>query len=141
MLFIPKQVSLLEISSIQQKMKISPKTNNHPFCLQLSKPCLICFYSIDEQPCKKQRTKAPKRKDVGGNKVTLYSFIYTIMKNLKNNALANIFLTILSPPHTVRKELSKLPREAVCSAVSSRVRGNCGEKFASRGREDKIKHV
>ena len=31
----------------------------------------------------------------------------------------------LSPLHTARKELSKLPREAVCSAVSSGVRGNC----------------
>ena len=47
----------------------------------------------------------------------------------------------LKPAAHLRKELSKLPREAVCSAVSSRVRGNCGEKFASRGCEDKIKHV
>ena len=47
----------------------------------------------------------------------------------------------LSPPHTVRKELSKLPREAVCSAISSRVLEKCGEKFAARVREDKIKHV
>ena len=45
------------------------------------------------------------------------------------------------PAAHLRKELSKLPREAVCSAFSSRVRGNSGEKFASRGREDKIKHL
>ena len=44
----------------------------------------------------------------------------------------------LSPPHTVRKELSKMPREAVSSAVSSRVRRSFGEKFASRGREENI---
>ena len=47
----------------------------------------------------------------------------------------------LKPVAHLRKELGKLPREAVSSAVSSRVRGNCGEKFASRGREDKIKYV
>ena len=47
----------------------------------------------------------------------------------------------LSPPHTGRKEMSKLPREAVCSAISSRVLEKCGEKFAARVREDKIKHV
>ena len=41
----------------------------------------------------------------------------------------------------VPTELSKLPREAVCSAVSPRVRGNFGGKFASQGHEDKIKHV
>ena len=35
------------------------------------------------------------------------------------------------PAAHLKKELSKLPREAVCSAVSSRVRGNCSEKFAS----------
>ena len=44
---------------------------------------------------------------------------------------ASNYLAILSPPHTGRKELSKRPREAVCSAVSLRVRGNCGDKFAS----------
>ena len=38
-------------------------------------------------------------------------------------------------------EVSRLPREAVCSAVSSRVRGNFGERVASRDREDKIKHA
>ena len=45
------------------------------------------------------------------------------------------------PAAHLRKELSKVPREAVCSAVSSRVRQSFGEKFASRGREDKIRHV
>ena len=34
-----------------------------------------------------------------------------------------------------------MPREAAGSAVSSRVRQSFGEKFTSRGREDKIKHV
>ena len=34
-----------------------------------------------------------------------------------------------------------MPREAAGSAVSSRVRQSFGEKFVSRGREDKIKHV
>ena len=34
-----------------------------------------------------------------------------------------------------------MPREAAGSAVSSRVRQSFGEKFASRGREDKIKQV
>ena len=48
---------------------------------------------------------------------------------------------ILGPPHTVRKELSKLPHEAVFSAVSPRVRGDFGEKFALRGSGNKIKHV
>ena len=43
-----------------------------------------------------------------------------------------------SPPHTVRKELSKMPREVVSSTVSSRVRQSFGEKFASRGREENI---
>ena len=38
----------------------------------------------------------------------------------------------------LRKELSKMPREAVSSAVSSRVRQSFGEKFASRGREENI---
>ena len=54
----------------------------------------------------------------------------------------NVYVNVpINTPLTVRKELSKLPREAVCSAVSSRVRGNFGEKFASQGPEDKIKHV
>ena len=56
-----------------------------------------------------------------------------------------LFTELIKPTARTRmdlsKELSKLPREAVCSAVSSRVRRNCGEKFTSRGREDKIKHV
>ena len=52
---------------------------------------------------------------------------------------------LVKPAAHLRKKLSKLPREAVCSAVSSRVRGNCGEKFALRGRENRaelglIKH-
>ena len=38
----------------------------------------------------------------------------------------------VKPAAHVRKELSKMPREAVCSAVSSRVRPYFGEKFASR---------
>ena len=33
-----------------------------------------------------------------------------------------------------------MPREAVGSAVSSRVRRNFGEKFAFRGREENMKH-
>ena len=49
--------------------------------------------------------------------------------------------SLFKPAAHLRKELSKLPREAVCSGVSSRVRGNCCEKLALRGREDKIKHV
>ena len=36
------------------------------------------------------------------------------------------------------KKMGKLPREGVRSTVSSRVRGNFADKFASRGREDKI---
>ena len=47
----------------------------------------------------------------------------------------------LKPAAHLRKELSKLSYEAVCSAFSSRVQGNFGEEFASRGREDKIKHI
>ena len=38
-------------------------------------------------------------------------------------------MSILMPGAHLRKELSKLPREPVCSAVSSRVRGSCGEKI------------
>ena len=34
-----------------------------------------------------------------------------------------------------------MPCEAGCSAGSSSVRGNFGEKFASQGHEDKITHV
>ena len=44
----------------------------------------------------------------------------------------------VSPPHELSWAKS---REAVCSAVSSRVRRNFGEKFASRGREENIQHV
>ena len=36
----------------------------------------------------------------------------------------------MKPAARVRKELSKLPREAVCSAVFSRVRRNFGEAGA-----------
>ena len=36
--------------------------------------------------------------------------------------------------------MSKMPQEAVCSAISSRVRRSFGQKFASRGREEKVKH-
>ena len=48
---------------------------------------------------------------------------------------------ILKPAAHVRKELSNMPREAVCSAVSLRVRRNFGEKFTSRDREEIIQHV
>ena len=41
----------------------------------------------------------------------------------------------------LRKKLIKLPRVAVCLAISSRVRGNFGEEFALRGREVKVKRV
>ena len=34
-----------------------------------------------------------------------------------------------------------MPREAVCSGVSSSALRNFGEKFASRGHEENIKHV
>ena len=34
MLFMSKQVGLPKISSILQKMKISPKTDIHPFCTE-----------------------------------------------------------------------------------------------------------
>ena len=44
------------------------------------------------------------------------------------------------PDAHVGKELSKMPREAVCLAVSSRVRRNFGEKFPSRGRK-KISNI
>ena len=47
----------------------------------------------------------------------------------------------LKPAAHVRKELSKMPREADSSAVSSRVRGSFGENFASRGEISNIKHV
>ena len=43
----------------------------------------------------------------------------------------------IKPAAHVRKELSKVPGRALCSAVSSRVRRNFGRKFASRGREEK----
>ena len=47
----------------------------------------------------------------------------------------------LKPAAHVRKELSKMPREADSSAVSSRVRWSFGENFASRGEISNIKHV
>ena len=50
-----------------------------------------------------------------------------------------IFIHMLIKPGAHgRKQLSKKSREAVSSAVSSRVRVNFGEIFASRGREKKI---
>jgi len=39
----------------------------------------------------------------------------------------------MKPTAHVRKEQNKMPREAVFSAVSSRVRRNFGEKFFSQG--------
>ena len=48
-----------------------------------------------------------------------------------------MFLSVKPAAHG-RKELSKMPREAVSSAVSSRVLRSFGEKFASRGREENI---
>ena len=45
---------------------------------------------------------------------------------------------ILKPTPHLRKELSKLPREVICSAVSSRVRLSFREFFESRGREENI---
>lgn len=66
---------------------------------------------------------------------------FTLYKGFEKTR--SLFQNLVLPApelHTVRKELRKLPCEAVCSAVSSRVRGNFGGKFALRGREDKIKH-
>ena len=48
---------------------------------------------------------------------------------------------LLKPAAHLRKELSKLPREAISSAVSSRVRLSFREFFASRGREENICRV
>ena len=45
---------------------------------------------------------------------------------------------LIKPGAHGRKQLSKKSREAFSSAVSSRVRVNFGEIFASRGREKKI---
>ena len=47
----------------------------------------------------------------------------------------------VKPAAHLRKELSKLPREAISSAVSSSVRLSFREFFASRGREENIYHV
>ena len=47
----------------------------------------------------------------------------------------------VKPAAHMRKELSKMPREADSSAVSSRVRWSFGENFASRGEISNIKHV
>ena len=47
----------------------------------------------------------------------------------------------VKPATHVRRELSKMPREADSSAVSSRVRRSFGENFASRGEISNIKHV
>ena len=48
---------------------------------------------------------------------------------------------LLKPGAHERKQLSKKSREAVSSAVSSRVRVNFGEIFASRGCETNIYRV
>ena len=50
-------------------------------------------------------------------------------------------LYTMKPPAHVRKERSKVPHEAVCSAISSRVRQNFGKKFALQGREENMQHV
>ena len=47
----------------------------------------------------------------------------------------------LKPVAHRRKQLSKLPGKAVCSAVSSRVRRSFRENFATQGREENICHV
>ena len=38
--------------------------------------------------------------------------------------------SLIKPAAYAKKELSKMPREAVCSAVSASVRQNFGKKFA-----------
>ena len=48
---------------------------------------------------------------------------------------------MIKPAAHVRKELRKVPREAVCSVVSLRVRRNICEKVVSQGREKNIQHV
>ena len=89
--------------------------------------------------CERQRNVSKCETHVRG--VQSLCFCSSV-KPIVYDALVALVLTLAqSPPHRVRKELSKMPREAVCSAVSSRVRGNFGEKLASRGREDKIKYV
>ena len=47
----------------------------------------------------------------------------------------------LKPATRERKQLSKWPGKAVCSAVSSRVRRSFRENFSSEGRKENICHV
>ena len=47
----------------------------------------------------------------------------------------------LKPAARERKQLSKWPGKAVCSAVSSRVRQSFRENFSSEGRKENICHV
>ena len=91
-----------------------------------------------------QQKKARNNKMTTGKPNTV-SFQFNNFVKIKINKVDKVHCTkahfLVKPAAHLRKELSKLPGEAVCSAVASRVRGNCGEKLASRGREDEIKHV
>ena len=70
--------------------------------------------------------------------INLFNYQHKIQDHQQE---ATFFLNTLKPAAHLRKELSKMPREAFYSAVSSCVRQSFGEKFASRGCENKIKHV
>ena len=54
---------------------------------------------------------------------------------------ANSKCHCFKPAAHKRKQLSKWPGKAVCSAVSSRVRRSFRENFATQGREENICHV
>lgn len=65
----------------------------------------------------------------------------TVVVSGNCNLFSSHFYHDLKPAAHVIKELSKIPREAVCSAVWPRVRRKFVGKFASRGREENIKDV
>ena len=71
----------------------------------------------------------------------------TLANKIHSDALSIIIQTDelrihdVKPAAHLRRQLSKLPREAISSAVSSCVRLSFREFFASRGREENVYHV
>ena len=73
----------------------------------------------------------------------LYNVTHSFAINITRTSCAKRYLVEyhLKPAAYRRKQLSKLPGKAVCSAVSSRVRRSFPENFATRDGEENICHV
>ena len=73
--------------------------------------------------------------------IYIYIYIYNLLLFVYRTQLKYMDSSRLKPVAHKRKQLSKWPGKAVCTAVSSRVQRRFRENFATQDREENICHV